>query len=121
MRSIILVLGMILTASPSIAGTQPALSRVILKLLNDHNSKVKWDQMIDHADVNCDGVEDYIIKGKSGTRLYIAVVIGPLTQTSKVSSVNIGLGNEKYQDSLLEQNPRPSETRPSEMLFTPAS
>jgi hypothetical protein len=35
----------------------------------------------------------------------VVVIVGPLTQTSKVHSINIGLGSEKYQDSLLEKNP----------------
>lgn len=75
------------------------------KLLKKHNPKVKWERMLGQADVNCDGKQDYIAIGKAKNRLYVAVVIGPVSDKSKVSSINIGLGNERYQDSLGETNP----------------
>jgi hypothetical protein len=77
----------------------------ISKVLKKHNPKVKWERMLGQADINCDGKQDYIAIGKAKNRLYVAVAIGPLSDKSKVSSINIGLGNEGYQDSLGETNP----------------
>ncbi len=105
MKTIAFVFAIILVAAPSFGDSHSKISPTILSLLKAHNSKVNWDKMIGQGDVNCDGVEDYIVKGNLGNRLYVAVVLGPLTQKSRVSSINIGLGNEKYQDSLLEKNP----------------
>lgn len=75
------------------------------KILKRHNPKIKWERMLGKADINCDGKQDYIAIGKAKNRLYVAVVIDPLNEKSKVSSINIGLGNEGSQDSLGETNP----------------
>jgi hypothetical protein len=105
MRLLLIITAICFIAAPALGESKATLSPAMLKLLQQHNQKVKWEKLIGIGDVNCDGTKDYIVKGISGTRLYIAVVLGPIEHDSKVTSVNIGLGSQKYQDSLFERNP----------------
>ncbi len=77
----------------------------IMKLVQNHNPKVTWEKIVGHGDVNCDGIEDYVVKGKAGKRIHIAVVLGPVKDNSRVTALDFGLGCEKYQDSLFEKDP----------------
>ncbi len=101
----IMAMAMIFAIAVPAFADQKNIPENFLKLLKTHNSKVKWERMLGQADINCDGKQDYIAIGKVNNRLYVAVAIGPLSDKSKVSSINIGLGNEGSQDSLGEKNP----------------
>lgn len=77
----------------------------IMKLVKHHKPKVTWEKIVGHGDINCDGIDDYVVKGKADKRVYIDVVLGPVKNTSTVTGLDFGIGCEKYQDSLFEKNP----------------
>ena len=76
-----------------------------MKLVQRHKPDVKWEGIVGHGDINCDGIEDYIVKGKAKNRIHIDVLLGPVNRGSRVTGLDFGMGNEKYQDSLSEKNP----------------
>ena len=102
---IIIILIILMASTFSAMAETSSIPDNTSKILKKHNPKVKWESIIGQDDVNCDGKKDYIVVGKVNNRLHVAVVLGPLSDKSKVSSINIGLGSERYQDSLGEKDP----------------
>jgi hypothetical protein len=112
----------VLLSFPLVSFAAPdSVTQTITGLTQTKAVGVQWElgkQLI--GDINCDGQKDYVIKGRSKGRIYIAVILGPLSESSRVEVLNFGVGEEKYQNSLLEKDPQvrfvPLNYEPKELL-----
>jgi hypothetical protein len=117
MRIFILILS--LFPSMCFAGSIP--SAQIKSALQAKDSSVHWQtKQILVGDINCDGKQDYVIKGKKGNHVHVAVVLGPSPSTDRTYVLDFLTGTEKYQDSLPEKDPKirlmPLDYDPREMI-----
>jgi hypothetical protein len=84
--------------------TKDATNKVndsVIRIGTKHFPTVKGDEKsIVSADINCDGRTDFAILGYEKNVLYVMLVRGELSETSKVDTLAIGLGNPSSQNHL---------------------
>lgn len=105
---------------PAISAAQ-GVALQVCELAHKKVTDVEWNcNKLLIGDVNCDGQDDYVIEALTEHRIHIAIVLGPLSQSSRVEVLTFGVGNERYQDSLSEKDPTiqlaPLDYDPKEMI-----
>lgn len=75
-------------------------NRKIIDHVQQKYPEVKWDKKsIKKADINCDGKQDFALLGKEGGNVMVAVIVGPLSEGSKILISQLRVGKQS-QDSL---------------------
>ncbi|HEY5999909.1 MAG TPA: hypothetical protein VI078_11510, partial [bacterium] len=87
---------------PAIASAEISIQQLV-PVVQGKVPGVEWkhDKLL-VGDINCDGQDDYVIQALTSQRVYIAVILGPLSTSSSVIVLNFGVGSDRYQDSLTE-------------------
>ncbi len=93
------LLSVLLIALPAI-GAEKLSETKLVELVQKKYPGVKWDtKSMKKADFNCDGKGDFALLGKEGSKVAVAVVLGPLTDNSKILITRLLVGKNS-QDSL---------------------
>lgn len=72
--------------SANTAGRSGGARAEALKIAATREPRVTWNgKGVLTADIDCDGTEDYALEGRKGEDVLVMVILGPVTQKSKVA------------------------------------
>ena len=120
--AVVLVAATLSVAMPADAAVDSGTRKDVMARVQSLGADIKWNaKAIEAVEFNCDGQADYVVGGRAGNRFYIAVITGPLTQSSNPLTADFPIGTNE-EGALCEKAPRifigSMDYNPAEMLGT---